>query len=130
MLLAQTFFSATSAARGVCHASFVLDALGQALQERRPARKSGLVQHSDRGSQYVSIHFTGRLAEAGPGPDAGNVGDSDDDALEQTLNGLYKAGTIHRRGPWRNYEGFEFAVLEWGTGSTIAGCWNLLATYR
>ena len=81
--------------------------------ERRPARKVGLVHHSDRGSQYVSIRYTERLAEAGIEPSVGSVGDSYDNALAETINGLYKAEVIHRRGPWRSFEAVEFATLEW-----------------
>jgi transposase InsO family protein len=95
------------------HASFVLDALEQALHERRPAIKGGLVHHSDRGSQYVSIRYTERLAEAGIEPSVGSVGDSYDNALAETINGLYKAEVIHRRGPWRSFEAVEFATLDW-----------------
>lgn len=95
------------------HASFVLDALEQALHERRPAHRGGLVHHSDRGSQYVSIRYTERLAEAGIEPSVGSVGDSYDNALAETINGLYKAEVIHRRGPWRSFEAVEFATLEW-----------------
>jgi putative transposase len=95
------------------HASFVLDALEQALHERRPAQRSGLVHHSDRGSQYVSIRYTERLAEAGVEPSVGSVGDSYDNALAETINGLYKAEVIHRRGPWRSFEAVEFATLTW-----------------
>jgi len=95
------------------HASFVLDALEQALHERRPAHRGGLVHHSDRGSQYVSIRYTERLAEAGIEPSVGSVGDSYDNALAETMNGLYKAEVIHRRGPWRSFEAVEFATLEW-----------------
>ena len=95
------------------HASFVLDALEQALHERRPAPGGGLVHHSDRGSQYVSIRYTERLAEAGIEPSVGSVGDSYDNALAETINGLYKAEVIHRRGPWRSFEAVEFATLEW-----------------
>jgi putative transposase len=95
------------------HAGFVLDALEQALHERRPARKIGLVHHSDRGSQYVSIRYTERLAEAGIEPSVGSVGDSYDNALAETINGLYKAEVIHRRGPWRSFEAVEFATLTW-----------------
>ncbi len=95
------------------HASFVLDALEQALHERRPARQAGLVHHSDRGSQYVSIRYTERLAEAGIEPSVGSVGDSYDNALAETINGLYKAEVIHRRGPWRSLEAVEFATLTW-----------------
>ena len=95
------------------HASFVLDALEQAIHDRRPVHKSGLVHHSDRGSQYVSIKYTERLAEAGIEPSVGSVGDSYDNALAETINGLYKAEVIHRKGPWRNFEAVEFATLEW-----------------
>jgi putative transposase len=95
------------------HASFVLDALEQALHERRPMHRGGLVHHSDRGSQYVSIRYTERLAEAGIEPSVGSVGDSYDNALAETINGLYKAEVIHRRGPWRSFEAVEFATLTW-----------------
>jgi transposase InsO family protein len=95
------------------HASFVLDALEQALHERRPVRGAGLVHHSDRGVQYVSIKYTERLAEAGIEPSVGSVGDSYDNALAETINGLFKAEVIHRRGPWRSLEAVEFATLEW-----------------
>ena len=95
------------------HTSFVLDALDQALHERRPQHRGGLVHHSDRGSQYVSIKYTERLAEAGIEPSVGSVGDSYDNALAETINGLYKAEVIHRRGPWRSFEAVEFATLEW-----------------
>ena len=95
------------------HAGFVLDALEQALHDRRPLHGGGLVHHSDRGSQYVSIKYTERLAEAGIEPSVGSVGDSYDNALAETINGLYKAEVIHRRGPWRSYEAVEFATLEW-----------------
>ena len=95
------------------HAGFVLDALEQALYERRPVRGGGLVHHSDRGVQYVSIKYTERLAAAGIEPSVGSVGDSYDNALAETINGLYKAELIHRRGPWRSFEAVEFATLEW-----------------
>jgi transposase InsO family protein len=95
------------------HAGFVLDALDQALHDRRPVKRGGLVHHSDRGSQYVSIRYSERLAEAGIEPSVGSVGDSYDNALAETINGLYKAEVIHRRGPWRNCEAVEFATLEW-----------------
>jgi putative transposase len=95
------------------HASFVLDALEQALHERRPVRGAGLVHHSDRGVQYVSIKYTERLAEAGIEPSVGSVGDSYDNALAETINGLFKAEVIHRRGPWRSFAAVEFATLEW-----------------
>jgi putative transposase len=95
------------------HAGFVLDALEQALHDRRPIRGGGLVHHSDRGVQYVSIKYTERLAEGGLVPSVGSVGDSYDNALAETINGLYKAEVIHRRGPWRSIEAVEFATLEW-----------------
>jgi putative transposase len=93
------------------HASFVLDALEQALHERRPIHRGGLIHHSDRGSQYVCIKYTERLAEAGVEPSVGSIGDSYDNALAETINGLFKV--IHRRGPWRSLEAVEFATLEW-----------------
>jgi len=95
------------------HAGFVLDALEQAIHERRPAHQGGLIHHSDRGSQYLSIKYTERLAEAGIEPSVGSVGDSYDNALAETINGLYKAEVIHRRGPWRSFEAVEYATLEW-----------------
>jgi putative transposase len=95
------------------HASFVLDALEQALHQRRPIHRGGLVHHSDRGSQYVSIKYTERLVEAGIEPSVGSVGEPYDNALAETINGLYKAEVIHRRGPWRSVEAVEFATLEW-----------------
>ncbi|NWK94562.1 IS3 family transposase [Sphingobium lactosutens] len=95
------------------HAGFVLDALEQAIHERRPVHRGGLIHHSDRGSQYVSIRYSERLAEAGIEPSVGSVGDSYDNALAETINGLYKAEVIHRRGPWRSFEAVEYATLEW-----------------
>lgn len=91
----------------------MLDALEQAVHERRPAKRAGLVHHSGRGSRYLSIRYTERLAEAGIEPSVGSVGDSYDNALVEMINGLYKAEVIHRRGPWRNCEAVEFAMLEW-----------------
>ena len=95
------------------HARFVLDALEQALHERRPAKGGGLVHHSDRGGQYLSLRYSDRLAEAGIQPSVGSAGDSYDNALAETVNGLFKAEVIHRRGPWRSFEAVEFATLEW-----------------
>ena len=92
---------------------FVLDALEQALYERRPAEHGGLVHHSDKGSQYVSIRYTERLAEAGIEPSVGSVGDAYDNALAETINGLYKAEVIYRRSPWKTLEAVELATLEW-----------------
>jgi putative transposase len=93
-------------------ADFVLDALEQALHDRRPV-KGGLIHHSDRGSQYVAIRYTERLLEAGIEPSVGSVGDSYDNALAETINGLFKTEVIRRRGPWRSMEAVEFATLEW-----------------
>ena len=92
---------------------FVLDALEQALYARQPAESETLVHHSDRGSQYVSIRYTERLTEAGIEPSVGSRGDSYDNALAETINGLYKAEIIHRRGPWKSHESVELATLEW-----------------
>ncbi len=92
---------------------FVLDALEQALYARRAERDGDLVHHSDRGSQYVSIRYSERLAEAGIEPSVGSTGDSYDNALAETINGLFKAEIIHRRGPWKTREAVELATLEW-----------------
>jgi putative transposase len=94
------------------HAGFVLDALEQALHDRRPAR-GGLTHHSDKGSQYVSIRYTERLLAAGIEPSVGSVGDSYDNALAETVIGLFKTEVIRRRGPWRSLEAVEYATLEW-----------------
>jgi transposase InsO family protein len=100
-------------ASGTAHAGFVLDALEQAHHDRRPVHRGGLIHHSDRGVQYVSSKYSEQLAEAGIEPSVGSIGDSYDNALAETINGLYKAEVIHRRGPWRNFEAVEFATLEW-----------------
>jgi putative transposase len=92
---------------------FVLHALEQALHDRRPVRRGGLIHHSDHGVQYVFIRYTERLAEARIEPSVGSVGDSYDNALAETINGLFKAEVIHRRGPWRHAQAVEFATLEW-----------------
>ena len=89
----------------------VLDALEQALWSRSGAK--GVVHHSDRGSQYLSIRYSERLAEAGIEPSVGSVGDSYDNALAETIIGLYKTEVIHRRGPWRHIDAVEYATLEW-----------------
>ena len=91
---------------------FVLDALEQALAARRLARQGELIHHSDRGSQYVSIRYTERLGEAGIAPSVGSVGDSYDNALAETINGLYKAEVIHRQS-WKSREAVELATLTW-----------------
>jgi transposase InsO family protein len=95
------------------HTDFVLDALEQALYARQPEREDALIHHSDRGSQYVSIRYSERLAEAGIEPSVGSKGDSYDNALAETINGLYKAELIHRRAPWKTRESVELATLEW-----------------
>ncbi|WP_422015542.1 IS3 family transposase [Roseateles sp.] len=95
------------------HTEFVLDALEQALYDRKPGQAQGLVHHSDRGSQYLSIRYSERLAEAGIESSVGSKGDSYDNALAETINGLYKAEVIHRRGPWKTKQAVELATLEW-----------------
>lgn len=92
---------------------FVLVALEQAPHDRSPFRSSGLIRHSDHGARYVSIRYTEQLAEARIEPSVGSVGDSYDNALAETINGLFKAEAIHRRGPWRHVEAVEFPTLEW-----------------
>ena len=92
-------------------AELVLDALEQAIWSRSGIE--GVVHHSDRGSQYLSIRYSERLAEAGAQPSVGSVGDSYDNALAETIIGLFKTEIIHRRGPWRNLEAVEYATLEW-----------------
>ena len=91
---------------------FVLDALEQALYARQHERDGSLIHHSDRGSQYVSIRYSERLAEAGVEPSVGSKGDSYDNALAETINGLYKAEVIHRR-TWKTREAVELATLTW-----------------
>lgn len=90
-----------------------LDALEQALYDRPRAGAESLVHHSDRGVQYLSIRYTDRLAEAGIEPSVGTTGDSYDNALAETVIGLYKTEEIRRRGPWKTIEDVEFATLEW-----------------
>ena len=89
----------------------VLDALEQALHARQAGE--GLIHHSDRGCQYLSIRYTGRLAEAGIEASVGSVGDSYDNALAETIIGLFKTEVIHPRGPWRTLDAVEYATLEW-----------------
>ena len=91
---------------------FVLDALEQALYSRQPTDRDELVHHSDRGSQYLSIRYTDRLSDAGIKPSVGTTGDSYDNALAETINGLYKTELIHRRGPWKTKAAVEMATLE------------------
>jgi len=92
---------------------FVLDALEQALYARQPESHSPLIHHSDRGAQYLSIRYTERLAEASIEPSVGSRGDSYDNALAETINGLYKTELIHRRAPWKTKAAVELATLEW-----------------
>ncbi len=88
-----------------------LDALEQALWARSTTDE--LIHHSDRGCQYLSIRYSDRLVEAGINASVGTVGDSYDNALAETINGLYKAEVIWRQGPWKNIEQVEYATLEW-----------------
>ena len=89
----------------------VLDALEQAVWARGGAQ--GVIHHSDRGSQYLSIRYSERLAEAGMESSVGSKGDSYDNALAETINGLYKTELIHKRGPWRTVDEVEYATLDW-----------------
>lgn len=89
----------------------VLDALEQALHDR--SDRDGLIHHSDRGCQYLSIHYGERLAECGIRPSVGSSGDSYDNALAESIIGLFKTEIIRRRGPWKSIEAVEFAVLQW-----------------
>ncbi len=89
----------------------VLDALEQALWSRSTVE--GVIHHSDRGSQYLSIRYSERLIDAGVKPSVGTTGDSYDNALAETIIGLYKTEVIHHRGPWRNIDAVEYATLEW-----------------
>jgi transposase InsO family protein len=93
------------------HTQLILDALEQALWSR--GKPKGVIHHSDRGSQYVSIRYSERLSEAGFSASVGSVGDSYDNALAETINGLYKAEVIYKDGPWRGLEQVELATLDW-----------------
>ena len=99
-------------ASATAHTDFVLDALEQALYDRRPSPGRRLVAHSDRGAQYTSIRYTKRLVEAGLEPSVGSVGDSYDNALAESINGLYKAEVIHKK-RWRTRADVELATLMW-----------------
>ena len=92
---------------------FVLDALEQAIYDRRDAGVSDLVHHSDRGTQYLSMRYTERLAEAHIAPSVGSRGDSYDNALAESIIGLFKTEVIQLKGPWRHLEAVEFATLRW-----------------
>jgi transposase InsO family protein len=93
--------------------TLVLDALDQALHARGPFPGGALIHHSDRGVQYLSLTYTERLADAGVKPSVGSVGDSYDNALAETINGLYKTEVINRGGPWADVKAVEFATLQW-----------------
>jgi len=93
---------------------FVLDALEQAMYARRPKRNS-LIHHSDRGSQYLSIRYSERLSEAGVEPSVGSTGDSYDNAMAETINGLYKTELVRKKGPWKSIEALELETLNWVT---------------
>jgi putative transposase len=92
---------------------FVLDALEQAIYERCGLTTNGLVHHSDRGTQYLSMRYTDRLADAAIAPSVGSRGDSYDNALAESVIGLFKTEVIRRLGPWRDLEAVEFATLDW-----------------
>jgi transposase InsO family protein len=91
---------------------FVLDALDQAIHARGGGL-AGLVHHSDRGTQYLSMRYTGRLADAGIAPSVGSQGDAYDNALAESVIGLFKTEVIRRQGPWRHLDAVEFATLTW-----------------
>ena len=92
-------------------ADFVLDALEQAVHAR--SNTDGLIHHSDTGTQYLSIRYSERLAECGIQASVGTTGDSYDNALAESINGLFKAEVIWRQGPWRSVDAVEFATLAW-----------------
>jgi transposase InsO family protein len=96
-------------------AELTLDALEQALWARKV--KGNLIHHSDRGSQYLAIRYSERLIEAGINASVGSVGDGYDNAMAETINGLFKTEVIYRRGPWRGLDAVEYATLEWVDGS-------------
>ena len=98
---------------GVGRVGVALDALEMAIWSRHGQHLEGLVHHSDRGGQYLAIRYTARLEEAGITPSVGSKGDSYDNALAETVNGLYKAELIRRRGPWRSVADVERATAEW-----------------
>ena len=107
----------------------VLETLEMARTLRGGRRFDGLVCHSDAGSQYTSIRYTERLAELGAAPSIGSVADSYDNALAETVNGLYKTELIWRRGPWKTVEAVELATMEWVSWFNHQrlshGVWNL-----
>ena len=98
---------------GSLRTDFVLDALDQAIYERCRDDIGDLIHHSDRGTQYLAIRYTERLADAGIEPSVGSRGDSYDNALAESVIGLFKTEVIRRKGPWRHLEAVEFATLDW-----------------
>ena len=88
-------------------------AVWQRGHESHPTTAGELIHHSDAGSQYTSVRFTEHLELEGISPSIGSVGDAYDNALMETINGLYKTELIHRRAPWKTKEAVEFATLEW-----------------
>lgn len=100
----------------------MLEALESALYARQPGNDRSLTHHSDRGSQHVCIRYSERLAEAGAEPSEGSRGDSYDNALAETINGLYKVELIHRRATWKTRASVELATLNGSPGSTINAC--------
>jgi putative transposase len=94
-------------------AELALDALEMAIWSRSPIDLDGLIHHSDRGVQYLSIRYTERLAEEGAVCSVGSRGDSYDNALAESVNGLYKTEVIRKRGPWRSFEQLELATARW-----------------
>ena len=109
-------------------ASFVLDALEQALHARRPGPRDGLIHHSDRGVQYLAMNYTQRLAEAKLVPSVGSVGDSYDNALAETINGLFKAEVIWRERSWPSVSAVKWLPCAGSTGSTTTACSGRSAT--
>ncbi len=118
-------------AHTIMRTDLVLDALEQALHDRELDGR--LVVHSDRGSQYVAMRYTSRLADAGAAPSVGSAGDAYDNALAESIIGLYKTEVIHRRGPWKGFDDVEYATLEWvawfntraarKTFGRLSSCW-------
>jgi transposase InsO family protein len=108
---------------------FVLDALEQAIYDRRGDLED-LVHHSDRGTQYLSMRYTERLADADIAPSVGSRGDSYDSAMAESIIGLFKTEVIHLKGPWRHLEAVEFATLTWVDWLNSVDCSNRLATCR
>jgi putative transposase len=106
-----------------------LDALEMALW-RRAEDVAGLVHHSDRGTQYLSIRYTKRLDEAGIAPSVGSAGDSHDNAMAESMIGLYKTELIRRRGPWKGIDDVEFGTLEWVDWFNHGGCWSRSAMFH